>query len=199
LALGERAAPAGTEQAEGPDSSETEPEGPGVGEPVGNYWTFHACAGTNIPLGSMSEALGVGIPALVSFGYTLERPWGALDFAALTGFQYQGTRQDVRYGYHLLAAPLGAEVRYTTRWASPWYVSGGAAGGAAFNFVVYKEAYPFRGNLLNISAFAAPSVGGGYRLSDRLSLELNAYVWMVFFTDAVYFGLTPTFGVQLAF
>jgi hypothetical protein len=41
-------------------------------------------------------------------------------------------------------------------------------------------------------------VGGGYRLSSRLSLELSTYVWIVFFNDAAYFGLAPVFGIEMA-
>jgi len=171
---------------------------PGVTAAAGNHWTLGFEAGADIPVGSAAEALGIGVPALVRFGYALERDWGALRFEALSGFEYQGSRADVRYGYNLLTVPLGAAILYNTRWASPWYLTVGAAGGVTFNFVVYKEAYPFRDNLLNISAFAAPSAGVGYRISPRVSLELQAYLWMVFYTDLLYLGAAPVLGLRMA-
>ena len=183
LALGERRAPAL------PAAPEELPE---------NHGSVSVLLGVNVPVGAMGEALGPGVPALATLGYTLERPRGAFDFAALAGVQYQSSRTDVRYGYHLLSVPLGAEVGYTTRWESPWHLRVGAAGGVTVNYVIYKEAYPFRDNLLKVSPFVAPSLGMGYGLSARLSLELNAYLWTVFYTDAIYVGIAPAFGLRIA-
>jgi hypothetical protein len=173
-------------------------EPPSITPAAGNHWVLGTGIGTNIPLGNMAQALTIGIPALVEFGYVLEREWGALALGALSGFQYQSSRSTARYLYHMITAPLGVGVRYTTRGASPWHAAAGAAGGVTFNYVIYKESYPFKDNLLNISLFAAPSLGAGYRLSPKLSLELDLYLWMVFFSEMMYVGLAPVFGVELA-
>ena len=154
--------------------------------------------GANIPFGATAEALHAGVPVMVRFGYPIEREWGSLTIGLLGGLQYQGTRVDARYGYHLLSAPLGAEIRYATRWSSPWYLTVGAAGGAAFNYVAYKETHPYREDLLNVSPFVSPSVGVGRRLSPRLSLELDTRLWVVLYSGTSYLGLVPALGVKMA-
>jgi hypothetical protein len=71
------------------------------------------------------------------------------------------------------------------------------SGGVTLNDVLYKEEYLFRDNQLNLSAFAAPGVGIGYRLSPKTSLALTARMMMIFFQGSLYLGASPTFGVDI--
>jgi hypothetical protein len=163
----------------------------------GKYWSLSTGAGVNIPIGPTAQALGLGIPALVELDYNLPLGGGTLALGAVTGFQYQATRKDVRYLYTLLTEPLGASVSYRLNSLLPFYLNFGAMGGVTVNEVFYKEVYAFRENGLNFSAFAAPVIGLGYQLSPKLGLELNVPFWLIFFQGAVYMGVSPALGVEI--
>jgi hypothetical protein len=162
----------------------------------GNYFTLTTAVGANLPVGPVSEALGLGVPALVSFDYILDRSRGALGLGAVSGLQYQGTNPEARFLYTMLSLPLGLSTSYRLKFPSPFYLTAGADGGMMVNVILYKETYPDRSNLVEISPFAAATVGGGYVLSPKLSLEFDANLVVVFFTDAVYLGIAPTLGAR---
>jgi hypothetical protein len=164
---------------------------------TGKYWSLSTGAGLNIPLGATSQALGLGIPAVFELDYNLPLGGGTLALGAVTGFQYQATRKDVRYLYTLLTEPLGASVSYRLNSLLPFSLSFGAMGGVTVNEVFYKEVYAFRENGLNFSAFAAPVIGLGYQISPKLGLELNVPFWLIFFQGALYLGVNPVVGVEI--
>jgi len=186
------------------EPAKTEPKkkvkAPKIKAPVevgGRYWSLSTGAGVNIPIGATAQALGLGIPALVSLDYNLPLGGGTLGLGALAGFQYQATRSDVRYLYTMLTEPLGAAVNYRINSMLPFYLRLGAMGGVTVNEVFYKEVYDFRKNGLNFSAFAAPMVGLGYELSPKLGLELTIPYWLIFFQGALYMGVSPIVGVEI--
>ena len=162
-----------------------------------NFFSLTSGAGVTLVVGAVSDAMGLGIPGIVSFTYNLDRDWGILGIGLLTGIQYQATKKDARYLYTMLTVPVGAEVCYRTKSMLPFFLSGSVSGGVTLNGILYKEEYLFRGNMLNLSAFAAPGVGLGYQLSSKTSLALTARLMMILFQGSLYLGASPTFGVDI--
>jgi hypothetical protein len=165
--------------------------GPGKGLSLG------VAAGATIPVGSMSQALGVGVPALVSLGYNLELNWGLLGLGGVTGIQYQATRTDARFLYTMLTVPLAAEVSWRSKFLLPYYLRAEVLGGIALNGVLYKETYPYRSNQLDLSPLVAPVLGFGYQFSPKLGLELDVTGLMILFDGSFYFGVSPTVRVEI--
>jgi hypothetical protein len=163
----------------------------------GNYLSLSSGAGITLVVGAVSEAMGLGVPGIVSFTYNLDRDWGILGLGVMTGVQYQATKKDARYLYTMLTVPVGAEVSYRTKSMLPFYLVGTVSGGVTLNGILYKEEYLFRDNTLNFSAFAAPGIGLGYQLSPKMSLALTARMMMIFFQGSLYLGASPTFGVDI--
>jgi hypothetical protein len=170
---------------------------PKPGAASGNFLSLTSGAGVTLVVGAASEAMGLGVPGVVSVTYNLDRDWGILGIGLLTGVQYQATKKDARYLYTMLTVPVGAEVSYRTKSMLPFFLSGSVSGGVTLNGILYKEEYLFRDNMLNLSAFAAPGVGLGYQLSPKTSLALMARLMMILFQGSLYLGASPTFGVDI--
>jgi hypothetical protein len=199
LAAVESEGPAVAGQAAGQDTSTAAADQPRPRpeSASGNYFTVTSGAGVTIVVGAVSDAMGLGVPGMVSFSYNLDRDWGILGLGVLTGVQYQATKKDARYLYTMLTVPIGAEVSYRTKAMLPFFLTGAVSGGVTLNGILYKEEYLFRDDVLNISAFAAPGVGLGYQLSPRTSLALTARMMMIFFQGSLYLGASPTFGIDI--
>ena len=184
-------------EGEGASAAGASRPGPKPEAASGNYLSLTSGAGVTIVVGGVSDAMGLGIPGLVSFTYNLDRDWGILGLGVVTGVQYQATKKDARYLYTMLTVPVGAEVSYRTKSMLPFFLVGSVSGGVTLNGILYKEEYLFRDNTLNLSAFAAPGAGLGYQLSPKTSLALTARLMMILFQGSLYLGASPTFGVDI--
>jgi len=173
-------------------AKEAEPEQPG-----GGYLSVSGAAGVTFTVGTVSEAMGLGIPGFLTLAYNLDRDWGGLGVGLITGVQYQATKNDARYLYNMFTVPLGAELSYRSKFVLPFFLNAELSGGITVNGILYKEEYLYRDNQANLSAFVAPAFGIGYRLSPKTSLSLTARMMVIFFQGSVYLGASPTAGVEV--
>jgi hypothetical protein len=194
---GEGEAVAGQPAGEQPPTTGARKPRPRPEAASGNYFSLTSGAGITIVVGAVSDAMGLGVPGVVTFTYNLDRDWGILGLGLVTGFQYQATKKDARYLYTMLTVPVGAEVCYRTKSMQPFFLTGLVGGGVTLNDVLYKEEYLFRENTFNLSAFAAPGIGVGYQISPKTSLALTTRMMMIFFQGSLYLGASPTFGVDI--
>ena len=141
--------------------------------------------------------MGLGVSPLTYFNYNLSFPWGILGFGALTGVLFQPTSDSAMYGYNLISVPVGVLVRYETAHRLCGVVEIGA--GATVNFVTYKDQYFYREDVKTTKLFLTPTLGAGYRISQRFGVFVCTSLNLIFFDGATYSSIVPGLRAEISF
>lgn len=154
-------------------------------------------AGLLIAVGNVGEIMGLGVSPLSYFSYNLSFPWGILGLGALTGVLFQPTNDSARYGYNLISVPAAVLVKYET--ASRFCGIAEISAGAAVNFVTYKDQYFYRDDVTTTKFFINPTIGAGYRISQRFGAFVCTSLNLIFFDGATYASIVPGLRGEINF
>lgn len=161
-----------------------------------NYISTGAGFGIFIPLGEVSDFFEPGYYPITFFSYNLRFNWGIIGIGIVSGTEIDmSTQTDT--GYDLYTIPVAGSFRYATDFGVPLYGFIEATGGGTLNLMDSNN--PDETNKINIKLYAGASAGIGYHFVPGFSISLYGNYTAIFFSDALYMGITPGMRCEFNF
>ena len=168
-------------------------------KPVTGFGSLNLSFDLGFPLGAAASILTLACIPGLDAAYNFSFPWGIFSAGLSITPVITATQGDTLAAYNLFSVPVGAVLGYTTAFASPFFMSLRAGGGAACTFLVYpaSETGTVPKTFITASFAVLAEIRAGFDLNDVFSVYARGTFTCIQFSTDDYMAVSPGLGAAV--